>query len=76
MYWTLQKHSGARESGGKATGYLQGAYDTECAVIARALETAARRRHALGRVTIFRMTSYEPEGTGSRLAGEEEKRRG
>jgi len=49
-------------------GPLQEAYDAERAGIVRTLETAARRRHTLSRVTIFtdaqatilRMTSDEP----------------
>jgi hypothetical protein len=35
-------------------GVRQEAYGAECAAIARALETAARRRHTLGLVTISR----------------------
>jgi hypothetical protein len=50
-------------------GYNQEAYDTECAALARALETAARRQTTPGRVTIFtnaqaairRMASEEPD---------------
>jgi len=49
-------------------GYNQEAYDAECAALARALETAARRNTTLERVTIFsgaqtanrRMASDEP----------------
>jgi hypothetical protein len=49
-------------------GYNQEAYDAECAVLARALETATRRQTTLERVTIFtdaqatvkRMSSEEP----------------
>jgi hypothetical protein len=49
-------------------GYNQEPYDAECAALARALETAARRQTTPGRVTIFtdaqaaikRMASEEP----------------
>jgi len=55
------------------TGRVQEAYDVECAAIARALESAARRRNKLDHLTIFtdaqaaiwRMTSDDP-GTGQR----------
>jgi hypothetical protein len=53
-------------------GYNQEAYAAECAALARALETAARRQTAPERVTIFtdaqaairRMASEEPGGAG------------
>ena len=56
-------------------GYKQEAYDAECAALARALETAARRQTTPERVTIFtdaqaairRMASEEP-GPGQQYA--------
>jgi len=56
-------------------GWGQEAYDTECAALARALQVAASRNHALGSVTIFtdcqaaigRMASDEP-GPGQKYA--------
>jgi ribonuclease HI len=56
-------------------GWGQEAYDTECAALARALQAAASRNHALGLVTIFtdcqaaisRMASDDP-GPGQKYA--------
>ena len=52
-------------------GRAQEAYDAECAAIARALETAARRRNKLDYFTvitdIWRMASDDP-GPGQRYA--------
>jgi len=56
-------------------GYNQEAYDAECAALARALESAARRNTTPERVTIFtdaqaairRMASDEP-GPGQQYA--------
>jgi len=63
-------------------GFLRETYDAGCAAVARALETAAQRRHTLGRVTIFtdaqaailRTTSDEPgPRSGARLRGQSAK---
>jgi hypothetical protein len=55
--------------------YNQETYDAECAALARALETAARRQMALERVTIFtdaqaaiKRTASEEPGPGQRYA--------
>ena len=56
-------------------GRVQEAYNAECAVMTRALETAARRRNKFDHLTIFtdaqaakwRMTSDDP-GPGQRYA--------
>ena len=77
MAW---KNSGTWEGIKTHMGFNQQAYDAECAVLARALETAAKRTPAPKHVTIFtdaqaaikRMASDEP-GPGQKYALEARK---
>jgi hypothetical protein len=52
-YAVTWKSEGKWVSIGTHMGYNQGAYDVECAVLARALEVAAKRQSTPERVTIF-----------------------
>jgi len=79
-YAVAWKNGGTWEGIKTHMGFNQEAYDTECAALARALETAAKRTPAPKHVTIFtdaqaaikRMASDEP-GPGQKYALEARK---